>query len=80
MIELALMFCFPVVEDIQGFIRLGNPVTVSQGLTHGQILSAIKIGGVPSDSYICSNDRLNKNVLDPHVSEYRMWKDTWLGR
>ena len=49
-----LMMCFPIVEDIQGFIRLGDPVTVSREFTHGQVLTALKLT-TPSDSYICSN-------------------------
>jgi hypothetical protein len=69
------MFCFPVVEDYQGFIRLGNPVTVSQKLHHGQILHALKIGGVPSDSYICSERLIDKNALDKPEKQYK--KSIW---
>ena len=77
MIEIALMFCFPIVEDLQGFIRLGNPVTVSQELTHGQILYSLKLGGVPSDSYICADNIMDKDVLNPPVKIITPWRRSW---
>lgn len=64
-----MMLCFPIVEDIQGFIRLGDPVTVSQDFTHGQVLSALKFT-TPSDSYICSNGVLEYEQERPVFRVY----------
>ncbi len=58
-----LMMCFPIVEDLQGFIRLGDPITVSQEYTHGQVLTALKFT-TPSDSYICTINPIDNQVLN----------------
>ena len=50
-----LMMCFPIVEDLSGYVRLGSPVTVSTEFTHSMILTALRFS-TPSDSYICSSD------------------------
>ena len=56
MLEVVLMFCFPVLEDLKGNLNISDHfVSVPQTYTHGAILASLSLAGVPTDSYVCSD-------------------------
>jgi len=76
MVTIALLVCFPILESNFGHLFLGHPITVSDQYTHVQILTALKLV-TPSDSYICTDKPIDKNVLDKPKRE--RYNGGWMG-
>ena len=75
MLEVALMFCFPIVGDLKGTLRISDHyVTIPQTYTHGSILAALVIAGETADSYICSDKVLEgKPIGSPKRAASKGW-------